>query len=204
MSEVKINFEWSRAYSTRSGQAAYAIDNGKIRQIGERKQSYSPLKLGALSSEFSGLDGSPEQCLGFAEKYGLLTERARTTKLPEEDLAFWRYEIRRMASNTRRWPQSVRFAHSVGTFVKVCKIEIFLIPGEGIDARPVMVMQPASLLDAMNLEMANFISAGGTLIPCRGCGVMFQAGRAGGKRLVAQFHNNECRIAFNNAKRRGK
>jgi hypothetical protein len=81
---------------------------------------------------------------------------------------------------------------------------VLLVPGAGADAPPVMVMEPGDLLQAMKLEMAHFISGGGRLVPCRNCGLMFQSGRAGGKRTVAQFHSDECRVAFNNAKRRTK
>jgi hypothetical protein len=201
---IRVDFLWSRAYSTRPNRAAYVIEDGKILQTGDAKEFYSPSRLEDLYLEFAQLDGSSEACLGFASKYGLLREEARLTRPPTETLADWRSEIRRMASNIRRLPQVVRVVNSVGTYVRVAKIDVFLMPGEGADASPVMVMQPGSLLDAMKLEMAQFISGGGRLIPCRNCATMFQAGRAGGKRAGAQFHNDECRIAFNNAKRRGK
>jgi hypothetical protein len=208
VSEVKIDFEWSRAYCTEPGAPAYAIENGKIRQIGgdpkkRKKQSYSPFKLGnPVYLEFARLDGSPQACLAFAENYGLLCEPVRLSKPPSEDLSFWRSEIKRMAANIRMLPDVVRVANSRGTFAKVGKIDVLLVPGVGVDAPPVMVMEPGDLLQAMNLEMAHFISGGGRLIPCRNCGLMFQAGRAGGKRAIAQFHNDECKHAFHNAKRR--
>lgn len=205
MSEVKIDFEWSRAYSSRPGQAAYVIENGKILQIGERKQSYSPFKFGApLYLEFAQLAGSNEACIAFAEKYGLLCEPARLSNPPSEDLSFWKSEIRRMSTNVRALPHVVRVANSKGTYAKVGKVDVLLVPGVGVDAPPVMVMEPGDLLQAMNLEMAHFISGGGRLVACRNCGLMFQAGRAGGKRAIAQFHNDECKHAFHNAKRRSK
>ena len=205
MSEVKIDFEWSRAYSARPASAAYVVKDGKIRQIGGRKQSYSPLRLGgSLYLEFAQLDGSPEACVGFAEKYGLLCERASLTSPPSEDLAFWRSEIKRMLVNVRTLPSVVRVVHSRGTYAAVGKVDVLLVPGPGADAPPVMVLEPGDLLQAMNLEMAHFVSGGGHLIPCRNCGIMFQAGRPGGKRAIAQFHSDECKHAFHNAKRRAK
>jgi hypothetical protein len=207
MSEVAINFEWSRAYSTRPGQSAYVVEAGRIQQTGERRQSYAPLRLGAvypLYLEFAQLDGSAAACLGFAEKYGLLSAPARLTKPPAEDLSFWKSEIKRMSTNVRMLPDVVKTANSRSTFAKVGKLEVLLVPGPEPDAPPVMVMEPGDLLQAMHLEMAHFISGGGRLVPCRNCGLMFQAGRAGGKRTLAQFHSDPCRVAFNNAKRRGK
>jgi hypothetical protein len=201
MSEVKIDFQWSRAYSKRPGGAAYAIQDEKIVQVGDRKQAYSPFRLNDLYLEFAQLDGSPKACVGFAEKYGLLCESARLARPPAEDLSFWRSEIKRMSTSLRVFSRLIRVVNSRGTFAKVGKVDVLLVPGEGPNAPPAMVMEPGTLLDAMNLAMANFISGGGTLIPCRNCGVLFQAGAAG-KRTVAQFHNDECRIAFNNAKRK--
>jgi hypothetical protein len=207
-SEVKIEFQWSRAYSNRPGRDAYTAKDGKLHQTGEAKSSYAPLKLRGLYLEFAQLDMTPESCVGFATKYGLLREAARTTPpQPFEDLADWRKEIRKMAQNLQRWQDVVKIdRHGLGTFVEVGIMEVFLAPGEGVDARPVLVMQPKCLLDAMKLEMAQYISSGNQrrgLVKCRGCDLMFQAG-AGGKRTVARFHSDECRIAFNNAKRSSK
>jgi hypothetical protein len=204
MSEVAIDFRWSRAYGSRPGASAYTVKDGKIQQIGARKESYAPLRLGELYLEFAQLDGSPEACASFAEKYGLLTSPASLTRPPSEDLSFWRSEIRRMMIFVRSLPRVVRVVNSRGTYAKVGKVDVLLVPGVGPDAPPVMVMEPGDLLQAMNLDMAHFISGGGRLIPCQNCGVLFQAGKSGSKRTIAQFHNNECRIAFNNAKRRGK
>jgi hypothetical protein len=200
VAEVKIDFDWSRSYSSR-GNAAYAVRDGRIWQVGDKKQSYSPFKLGALYLEFAHLDGSDDACVSFAEKYGLLTEKAVLSTPPSEDLSFWRSQIKRMLINVRMLPRVVRVANSRGTYAKVGKIDVLLVPGEGADAPPVLVMEPGDLLQAMNLEMAHFISGGGRLIPCRNCGLIFQAGRAGGKRAIAQFHNDECKHAFHNSKR---
>jgi len=205
MAEVRIDFEWSRAYSSRA-KAAYAVKDGRILQVGDKKQSYSPFKLGLKLTErpyleFAQLDGSAEACLSFAEKYGLLCGKAVLSEPPSEDLKFWRTEIRNMLTNVRMLPHVVRVANSRGTYAKVGKIDVLLVPGEGIDSPPVMVMEPGNLLDAMKLEMAHFISGGGRLIPCKNCGLIFQAGRAGGKRAVAEFHDDKCRLAFHNSKR---
>jgi hypothetical protein len=207
VSEVAINFEWSRAYATRVGARAYAIKDGKIVQVGERRQTFAPLRLGAvypLYLEFAQLDGSPEACAAFAEKYGLLCEPAKLTKPPSEDLSFWKSEIKRMLGSVRSLPTVVRVANSRRTIAKVGNVDVILVPGDGPDAPPRMEMVPGNLLQAMNLEMAHFISGGGRLASCRHCGIMFQSGRAGGKRAVAQFHHDDCRIAFNNAKRSSK
>jgi hypothetical protein len=201
-----IRFEWSRAFAIRPGAPAYAFKNGKILQVGERRQTFSPLRLGEvhpLYLEFAQLDGSPDACVAFAEKYGLLCEPAKLTKPPSEELSFWKAEIRRMLVSARMLPTRIRTVNSRGTFAKVGNVDVLLVPGAGADALPRMVMEPSNLLQAMNLEMAHRISGGARLAQCRNCGILFQSG-AGGKRAVAQFHSNECRIAFHNAKRGSK
>jgi hypothetical protein len=142
-------------------------------------------------------NGSAEACVSFAEKYGLLCERAVLSEPPSEDLKLWRTEIRNMLANVRMLPRVIRVANTIGkgadgkptitprgTYAKVRKIDVLLVPGEGIDALPVMVMEP--VLDATKLEMAHFIGGGGRLIPCKNCGLFFQAGRSGGKRAIPQ------------------
>jgi hypothetical protein len=202
VAEVKIDFGWSRAYSSRGG-AAYAVKDGRICQTGDKKDSYSPFKLGALYLQFAQLDRSADACVSFAEKYGLLTEKAVSSAPPAEDLRFWQAEIRAMSANVKMLPRVIRVANSRGTYSKIGKIDVLLVPGEGIDAPPVMVMEPGNLLDAMKLEMAHFISGGGRLVPCKNCGIIFQAGRSGGKRAIAQFHTDDCKRAFHNSRRGG-
>lgn len=203
MSEVRLDFEWTRAYSPKG--SGYEIRNGKITQVGVRKQAYSPFRLGfPIYLEFSQLVQTPEACLSFAERYGLLTSPAQLSKLPSEDLSFWISEIKAMLAKVRMLPNAVKQANSRGTIARMGKLDVLLVPGAGPDASPVMVMEPSDLLQAMNLQLAHFISGGGSLNPCRHCGLIFQAGRAGGKRTLAQFHSDECKNAFHNAKRRAK
>jgi hypothetical protein len=209
MAEVKIDFEWSRAYSSRGG-ACYEVRDGKIWQVGDRKQEYRPFELGKIYLEFERLDGSSEACIAFAEKYGLLTEKAILSTPPSEDLSFWRSQIKRMLINVRTLPRLVRITPTRlqdgtvelrGTYSKVGSVDVLLLPGEGANAPPVMALEPSNLLQAMNLGMAHFVSGGGRLIPCQNCGILFQAGRSGGKRTISRFHNDDCRQAFHNAKR---
>lgn len=205
MSAIKINFDWTRAYAKEPGQPAYAFKNGKIQQIGRGKQSYLPLEHELLFLDFAQLDPSPDPCIGFAEKWGLLTERAYSTgELPSEDLSTWRAEIKRMLVLIRMLPTVVRVANSRGTYARVGKIDVLLVPGTGLNATPVMVMEPGDLLQAMNLEMVHFISGGGSLLICKQCQRYFQAGRGGkgSKRVIARFCTDRCKHAFHNAQRR--
>jgi hypothetical protein len=202
LSQVKINFEWTRAFAKSPGKPAYEFSNGKIRQVGRGKQLYAPFANTGLYLEFSRLNESEEACIGFAEKWGLLTKRAYSTgELPSEDLSFWRAEIKKMRIYVQMLPKFIRVANLRGTFAKVGTVDVLLVPGSGPKATPVLVMEPGDLLQAMNLEMAQFVAGGGSLISCQYCGNYFQAGRRGDKRAIAKFCHEECKHAFHNAKR---
>jgi hypothetical protein len=176
--------------------------NGKIRQVARGKQQYAPFAHGDLFLEFSQLDGSEEACVGFAEKWGLLTQRAYSTgDLPSEDISVWRTAIRTMKAHVRMLPQVVRVANSRGTFAKVGKVDVLLVPGTGPAATPVLVMEPGDLLQAMNLQMAQFVAGGGVPAICRECGRPFGAGGQG-KRSDAKFCGDSCRNRFHYSKQR--
>jgi hypothetical protein len=203
MSAIKIEFEWSRAYSKTPGEPAYKIANGKILQVGRGRQRYAPLTHQSLFLEFQSLDGSPQACAAFAQKWGLLTVEASTSGQPSEDLSFWRAEIKRMRASVGMLPHVVRVANSRGTFMPVGLLNVLLVPGPGPAGTPVMVMEPRDLLQAMNLEMAHFFSGGGLLLVCKQCQRYFQAGRGGdSKRVIARFCSNKCKHDFHNAQRR--
>lgn len=204
MSEVRIDFEWTRAFAKSPGKPAYKCVSGRIQQVGHGKQQYAPFAHAALYLEFSQLDGSENACVGFAERWGLLTTRAYSTgELPSEELSFWRAEIRKMRIYVQALPNVVRVANSRGTFAKVGTVDVLLEPGTGPSPTPVLVLEPGNLLQAMNLEMAQFVAGGGSLIPCQQCRRLFQAGHGGtgSKRAIAKFCSDKCKHAFHNAKR---
>lgn len=59
-------------------------------------------------------NGSAEACVSFAEKYGLLCERAFLSEPSSEDLRLWRTEIRNMLANVRMLPRVIRLANTIG------------------------------------------------------------------------------------------
>jgi hypothetical protein len=196
MAVIKIDFEWTRAFAKAPGEPAYEHRGGKIRQIGLGKQRYAPLAAHqSLYLDFAQLGGEAADCVAFAERWGLLTNPAGSSKLPSEDLSFWGSEIKKMRGNIQMLPTIVRVANSRGTFARVGSLDVVLVPGTGPDAAPVMVMEPHNLLQAMNLQMAQFVTGGGSLHSCEQCSRYFEAGR-GGKRTVAKFCTDACRNKF--------
>jgi hypothetical protein len=200
---MEIDFQWSRAYSkVSSDPAAYECVDGKIRQIGRGVQQYSPLKNKQLFLDFAQLDGSPGSCVSFAETWGLLSTPARAASSFEE-LHVWRREIKRMLTYIRMLPRVVKIANSRGTYARVAKIDVLLVPGSAPGSAPVLVMEPGTLLEAMNLQLALYVSGGNSLLTCQECHKTFQAGR-GVKRSIAKFCGDECRNRYHNKRRVGK
>jgi Transposase domain (DUF772) len=84
------------------GEAAYEYWDGKIRQIGLGKQRYAPLAAHqSLYLDFAQLGSTATDYVAFAERWGLLTNPASSSKLPSEDLSFWRSEIKKCAATSR-------------------------------------------------------------------------------------------------------
>jgi hypothetical protein len=197
MAVIKIDFEWTKAFAKAPGEPAYEIRDGKIRQIGRGTQRYSPLAAHqSLYLHFSQLGGASADSVAFAERWGLLTTPANSSNPPAEDLSFWRSEIRKMRGLIQMLPTVVRVANSRGTYARVGSLDVLLVPGTGPDARPVMVMEPHNLLQAMNLQMAQFVAGGGSHVPCQECSRLFEAGGPSGKRTVAKFCSDACRNKF--------
>jgi hypothetical protein len=185
MAPINIEFEWTRAFPRNPAQSAYEFVDGKIQQTGRGREKYNPFELAEPHLEFAGLDGSPERCVRFANKFGLLTVPANVTSPPSEDLAFWRREIRKMQGSVRMLPHVVRVGKSSETVARVGAVEVWLVPGP---AGPILKLKPGSLLQAMNLSLAQSIAGGALLMTCRNCGRWFEA-----KRSDAKFCSDYCR-----------
>jgi hypothetical protein len=201
---IKINFEWSRAFPKAAGESAYEFADGKIWKIGRGVQRYFPLENEQLFLEFAQLDSSPTACVAFAERFGFLQWPARSHPPARfEELNFWQREIKRMMALIRALPTVVRVANSRGTYARVGKIDVLLVPGSGLNSKPVLVMEPGNLLEAMNLQLAQFVAGGNPLLTCQECHQFFAAGR-GAKRTISRFCKTECRNKYHNARRGGK
>lgn len=125
----------------------------------------------------------------------MLLEKPATLKTPpSEPLEFWRREIKRMNTLSRALPNVVRIANSRGTYAAVGLLKVLLVPGgPEPDAKPALVLEPGSLLQAMNLQLALWVAGGGLLAVCQQCGQSFQAGIGGQRRSIAKFCSVACK-----------
>jgi len=62
-------------------------------------------------------------------------------------------------------------------------------------------LRPATLLDALWLQLGQALTSDVQFRQCERCGILFEAGRGTGRRLDAKFCSDEHRIAFNSLKR---
>jgi hypothetical protein len=105
------------------------------------------------------LDGSEDACLAFARAFGLLTTPAKAAA--EEPLDVWRREIRRMKSLTTM-VSAVKTENARRVLMRVVTIDIglFLFSGESHGnkvkplIKPILMLQPKTLLAAMQLQFA--------------------------------------------------
>jgi hypothetical protein len=185
-----IEFKWPRP-------RLCELAGGAIRQIGSgRDNQWAPLEhVPDLYLQFAQLDGSEDACLAFARGFGLLTTPAKTGA--EERIDDWQREIKRMESLTRMVGM-VKTANARRVLLRVTTIDVALLSGESHGStvepavKPILVLQPKTLLDAMKLQLAQAQAGGATLHTCDQCGRLFEVG-AGAKRSVAKFCSDKCR-----------
>jgi hypothetical protein len=202
MTSIKVDFEWTR------GRYECAPSHGNktrfvIRQMGNWKERFRPLELPSKTSlavTFANLDGSREQCLNFANSYGLLTIPAREDaaeflKGPES----WQREIKKMRALLHS-TEMVRTVHSRRIhFVKMTTLDVGLVSGLP-NTSPTLIMSPPTLLAAMIVQAAQAKASGISFRGCMQCANLFEQGTQA-KRSVAKFCSTSCRNRFHYEKR---
>jgi len=126
-----------------------------------------------------------EELLEFITEYGSLASKNEVGKLL--DVAS---DMKACLRDGRRNPPRWGIADLKASLVK-----------EG--GTPTVKFSPNTLLDALWLQLAEALSGGEKLRQCESCHSWFQVGRSG-RRLVARFCSDQCRIDFNSLKRSRK
>ena len=203
---IDIGFEWTR------GVAYEFVEENRvkiIRQTGKRDRPFEPLKIGGdkpLYARFADLDGSAEGCIHFARAWGFLTTPA--TPGSSERVDDWQREIKkiqRLMSALNAEGESpgglVRTANGSRVRLKMTSIEVSLLSGNADErfdapARPILLLQPANLLDAMHLQLAKFVASDGSLQVCKQCNEWFERGATESRRSIAIFCSEKCKNRF--------
>jgi hypothetical protein len=181
-----FEFKWPRPREC-------ALDGKAVRQVGSgRDVDWEPLKhVPDLYLRLAELDGSGEACAEFATKYGLLVTPAKTGAA--EPVENWQREIRKMKSLISVAGMA-RTANSRRVLVRVTEVAVALLSGEpGGDVKPALVLQPKTLLAAMQVQLASAQAGGAALQTCAQCGHWFEVGGAA-KRSIAKFCSDKCRL----------
>jgi hypothetical protein len=187
---IDIDFEWSvgRCYECVVDEEAKLVVRQTSRQLDLKRplQTFSELYLA-----FAKLDGSPEACLKFARLWGLLRQPAKLGA--SERLDDWKREINEM----RHLVNAAGFVQMGGIRARMAKVDVELVSGE---PGAFMRLHPATLFDAMIVQLVQSQASGASLQTCGQCGRWFEVGAAG-KRKVAKFCSDRCRNRFHYVQR---
>jgi hypothetical protein len=160
-------------------QPARIVRNGGVRKT-LRLHEY-PM----LYSDFANVNTS-EKLLEFITKHGPLTDKNEIPRLLDA-AADMRACLR--GRKLPPWP------------IADLKASFSTEKGSG---NAVIKFRPARLLDALWLQLGHSLSGGAKVRKCDRCDVWFPIGGKSGRRLVARFCSDKCRIEHNSLERTRK
>ena len=202
----EIGLRWLRA-------GAYEVANVEgvrvIRPVSQRRYWVEPFKIEGvdpLHVRFANLDRSEEACVKFASAYGLLRTQSRDKSEPFDD---WKKSIDMMnglASALQLQvnedaPGGITLAGSSRKApIRLTSIDAVLVPGSS-GQRPKLSLEPATLLDAMYLQLGLSLTTEGSLQSCKQCGKWFERGTTKARRSIAVFCSEKCKNRFHYVER---
>jgi hypothetical protein len=220
MAVVDIDFEWKRstkgyrvvASKRREPQLVYHplgirvtpsfVVDTPLRIVPRRGklEVYRP-SLDDLSRIFvATVKTKTREVLNFVEKFGPLTDDGLNPKIGESTYealvhAEAMREFLAYASNDAR---HVVAAQSNQSSLSNISASLVFDP---MTSRPKIRLKPASLLDAMWLQLGQKVSGDAVIRECKHCGEWFEVGAGTGRRLDAKFCSDKHKITFNSLKR---
>jgi hypothetical protein len=217
-----IGLDWTRGADYECVPSPKEKSAQIIRQIGKEKIPVWPLNNPQLYLAFANLDGTAGACLTFARDVGLLATRASAGAF--ERLDVWQREIKKMKSlismlGAKENPPGgiIRTANSRMVRFEATSIKVILESRPRLDKddrpifdpnnpdnRPVLVLQPQSLREGMQLQLAQRVATEGSIYICKQCAKPFEAGVGEGRRSIAQFCSQRCKNRYHYLRRIGK
>lgn len=218
MQNPQINFEWRVAaggYEIAADRIEWFVDpqgrpdlphedkNGGpfIRPAGDGPPDYKPVRpldlSPALFATFANLDRTPESCLWFAERYGLLY-----SPLTEATPHRWGERLKDWfdAMDELRWMIDVAPHLQVNDRPLAAAPLDMKIVRDPASRALVLQLVPSNLHRAMLVQFADTVASGTTFRACQQCRTVFTVG-AHGRRRDALFCSDKCRVLFNYHKR---
>jgi hypothetical protein len=125
---------------------------------------------------------SDVELLAFITEYGSLTKRNEIPKLLDA------------AKEMRAW-----MSRKKSPLWSVANLQASLVRDKA-SGTAVISYSPTTLLDALWLQLAQALSGGAEFRQCEQCNIQFPVGGKG-RRLVARFCSDKCRIDFNSLQR---
>jgi hypothetical protein len=214
-SVVKIDFEWLQFpdyhFDVRESQPPPRIPTAAHPTSGFDKPLVYlrgrgvPLKIRPLD-EFPDLylklkdsDISNESHLGFARKYGLLSNEKFESSFEWERRVSEMQQLIYFLRNQEGWEVKN------GTYVKYGLGNSFNLQfGRTISGDLELGIIPRDLYAAIYLQCVSSRATGAELRSCKACGKDFQIGGDSGQRSHRRFCSDGCRFKFSHRKRRGK
>lgn len=160
-----------------------------------------PLKLnGNLFRQFAGLHGKPASAIEeFAGFFGPLTERGNDGQVGDR-LDKWREHIKLIRSAVLLAEENLDEARARLTGVgRVALAGSLRAPIAG--GRPVLSIAPVDLLNAMWLQLLQFLSFDVAVVICQRCGTWFETGPKAGRRKGSKFCSPQCKIDHHNQRK---
>lgn len=203
MTRLVMEFDWIR-----DPRGYHLDDRGRVVRNGKGHSPKDQEACRPLSSTdslfriFARMATTPEGVLDFVQRYGPLTW-AGWDATKGEQVALVIQHARHMSqilkSQAGKWkrpgfPEDVRVA---GTPSSVDAWVIWDRTAKEFK----WSLRPKTLLDALWLQLGQWLTLGAQICACQHCGEWFEAGRGTGRRSDAKFCSDEHKIAFHSLKR---
>ena len=143
----------------------------------------------ALYTQLAALQPSPDSCLAFARKFGLLTDQT------EEHLFLWRDMCRSMKQFIELLETKSNWEIQNGKYNPMLIKDAFDLQFEPDESSQNFVISalPRSLNSALHLQCLFHFSGGGRVRACKSCGNLMEIGGPAGKRSHVMFCSDKCR-----------
>jgi hypothetical protein len=206
MAQLVIEFEWPRdpkGYRLiKSGRSMRIVRNGKGQAPKDFEHSRPLSTTDSLFRIFANIATSPQGVLDFVERFGPLTYDGGDPKIGDDvnlviSNANHMQQLLRYSSGDQKGPYLPLDRHQA-TRSSLIRAQVIWDPAA---KAPKWILCPATLLDALWLQLGQALTSGGRISQCQHCGSWFEAGRKTGRRLDSKFCCDEHRTAFNSLKR---
>jgi hypothetical protein len=203
MTQLVIEFDWVRdPKGYHLDEKGRVVRNGKGHRP-EDQEACRPLSsTDTLFRIFAHMATTPEGVLEFVQRYGPLTGDGWNATKGEE--------VRRVIPHALRMNQILE-SHA-GKWKRPGFPEDHRETGQPVSLEAWVrwdraakefkwSLRPNTMLDALWLQLGQWLTSGVQIRACQRCGQWFEAGRGTGRRADAKFCSEEHKIAFHSLKR---